>query len=101
MIAALNTILNATNILWCIDAYMMVTPSLLCITHKLCVLFLKINALRVAINTLACEGPGGTLHLGPDRISALQEDCRERLIRCHLHSHTENSDKFHQRVWIF
>ncbi|KAM8915292.1 ATP-dependent RNA helicase TDRD9 [Spinachia spinachia] len=41
----------------------------------------EINALRVAINRLACEGPSGTLHLGPDRISVLQEDCRERLIR--------------------
>uniref|UniRef100_A0A3B4T453 ATP-dependent RNA helicase TDRD9 n=1 Tax=Seriola dumerili TaxID=41447 RepID=A0A3B4T453_SERDU len=39
----------------------------------------EINALRVAINRLACDGPCGTLHLGPDRISHLQEDCRERL----------------------
>ncbi|XP_061824859.2 ATP-dependent RNA helicase TDRD9 [Nerophis lumbriciformis] len=39
----------------------------------------EINALRVAINHLACEGPSGTLHLGSDRIGQLQEDCRERL----------------------
>uniref|UniRef100_A0A4W6FK58 ATP-dependent RNA helicase TDRD9 n=1 Tax=Lates calcarifer TaxID=8187 RepID=A0A4W6FK58_LATCA len=41
----------------------------------------EINALRVAINRLVCEGPSGTLHLGRDRISRLQEDCRDRLIR--------------------
>uniref|UniRef100_I3KW58 RNA helicase n=1 Tax=Oreochromis niloticus TaxID=8128 RepID=I3KW58_ORENI len=41
----------------------------------------EINALRVAINHLVCEGPNGTLHLGTDRISQLQEDCRDRLIR--------------------
>ncbi|XP_053191129.1 ATP-dependent RNA helicase TDRD9 [Scomber japonicus] len=41
----------------------------------------EINALRVAINRLVCEGPNGTLHLGPDRTSHLQEDCRERLLR--------------------
>ncbi|XP_070698843.1 ATP-dependent RNA helicase TDRD9 [Pempheris klunzingeri] len=41
----------------------------------------EINALRVAINRLACEGPGGTWHLSPDRISQLQEDCRDRLTR--------------------
>nr|XP_040055966.1 ATP-dependent RNA helicase TDRD9 isoform X2 [Gasterosteus aculeatus aculeatus] len=65
----------------------------------------EINALRVAINTLACEGPGGTLHLGPDRISALQEDCRERLIRLFTKSppreavtpvYYEKSDKWNQ-----
>ncbi|CAB1330971.1 unnamed protein product [Coregonus sp. 'balchen'] len=39
-----------------------------------------INALRGAINRLVCEGPNGPLHLGPDRIKSLQEDCRERLI---------------------
>uniref|UniRef100_A0A3Q1IUF4 ATP-dependent RNA helicase TDRD9 n=1 Tax=Anabas testudineus TaxID=64144 RepID=A0A3Q1IUF4_ANATE len=41
----------------------------------------EINALRVAINRLVCEGPCGTLHLEPDRITHLQEDCRDRLIR--------------------
>nr|XP_057945957.1 ATP-dependent RNA helicase TDRD9 isoform X2 [Doryrhamphus excisus] len=39
----------------------------------------EINALRVAINRLVCEGPSGTLHLGSDSIAQLQEDCRERL----------------------
>ncbi|KAM9341283.1 ATP-dependent RNA helicase TDRD9 [Symphorus nematophorus] len=42
---------------------------------------IEINALRVAMNRLVCGGLGGTCHLGPDRISHLQEDCRERLIR--------------------
>ncbi|XP_044230330.1 ATP-dependent RNA helicase TDRD9 [Thunnus albacares] len=46
----------------------------------------EINALRVAINRLVCEGPSGTLHLGPDRISHLQEDCRERLMRLFIKS---------------
>ncbi|XP_014187415.1 ATP-dependent RNA helicase TDRD9 [Haplochromis burtoni] len=41
----------------------------------------EINALRMAINHLVCEGPNGTLHLGTDRIRQLQEDCRDRLIR--------------------
>ncbi|XP_071383843.1 ATP-dependent RNA helicase TDRD9 [Centroberyx affinis] len=41
----------------------------------------EINALRVAINRLACEGSSGTLHLGPDRTAHLQEDCRERVVR--------------------
>ncbi|XP_054653548.1 ATP-dependent RNA helicase TDRD9 [Dunckerocampus dactyliophorus] len=41
----------------------------------------EVNALRVAINHLVCEGPSGTLHLGSDRIGQLQEDCRERLKR--------------------
>ncbi|KAM7403060.1 hypothetical protein PAMA_003810 [Pampus argenteus] len=46
----------------------------------------EINALRVAINRLACHGPSGALHLGPDRISQLQEDCRERLTRLFMKS---------------
>ncbi|KAK5857404.1 hypothetical protein PBY51_010652 [Eleginops maclovinus] len=41
----------------------------------------EINALRAAVNRLVCEGPNGTMRLGPDRISHLQEDCRDRLIR--------------------
>uniref|UniRef100_A0AAV2JEZ4 Uncharacterized protein n=1 Tax=Knipowitschia caucasica TaxID=637954 RepID=A0AAV2JEZ4_KNICA len=41
----------------------------------------QINALRLAVNRLVCEGPCGTLHLGPDRMAQLQDDCRERLIR--------------------
>ncbi|KAJ8411736.1 hypothetical protein AAFF_G00153740 [Aldrovandia affinis] len=41
----------------------------------------EINALRGAINRLVCEGPNGLLHLGPDRVSHLQADVRERLIR--------------------
>ncbi|XP_070836021.1 ATP-dependent RNA helicase TDRD9 [Chaetodon trifascialis] len=41
----------------------------------------EINALRVAVNRLVCEGLSGTLHLSPDKIHHLQEDCRDRLIR--------------------
>ncbi|XP_068195445.1 ATP-dependent RNA helicase TDRD9 [Antennarius striatus] len=41
----------------------------------------EINALRVAVNRLACEGLQGTLHLDPDRISHLQDECRDRLTR--------------------
>ncbi|XP_072313542.1 ATP-dependent RNA helicase TDRD9 [Eucyclogobius newberryi] len=41
----------------------------------------EINALRLAMNRLVCEGPTGTLHLGPDRTAQLQDDCRERLTR--------------------
>ncbi|XP_061700234.1 ATP-dependent RNA helicase TDRD9 isoform X2 [Syngnathoides biaculeatus] len=41
----------------------------------------EINALRLAINRLVCEGRSGSLHLGPDMIGQFQEDCCERLIR--------------------
>ncbi|XP_041810147.1 ATP-dependent RNA helicase TDRD9 [Chelmon rostratus] len=41
----------------------------------------EINALRVAINRLVCEGLAGTLPLRPDKIHHLQEDCRDRLTR--------------------
>ncbi|KAM9786380.1 ATP-dependent RNA helicase TDRD9 [Syngnathus typhle] len=41
----------------------------------------EINALRMAINHLACEGPGGNLHLPSDKIGQFQEECRGRLIR--------------------
>uniref|UniRef100_A0A665WHP3 ATP-dependent RNA helicase TDRD9 n=1 Tax=Echeneis naucrates TaxID=173247 RepID=A0A665WHP3_ECHNA len=41
----------------------------------------EINALRMAINCLVCDGPFGTLHLGPEKISNLQENCQERLLR--------------------
>ncbi|KAG9336632.1 hypothetical protein JZ751_002979 [Albula glossodonta] len=41
----------------------------------------EINALRAAINRLACEGPNGPLHLGLDRVSQLQEIVRDRVIR--------------------
>ncbi|XP_036398195.1 ATP-dependent RNA helicase TDRD9 [Megalops cyprinoides] len=41
----------------------------------------EINALRGDINRLVCEGPNGPLHLGPERVSRLQESARDRLIR--------------------
>lgn len=47
----------------------------------MCLFVLQINALRMAINSLVCEGSSGSLHLRPDRISHLQEDCRDRLTR--------------------
>ncbi|XP_061650873.1 ATP-dependent RNA helicase TDRD9 isoform X1 [Phyllopteryx taeniolatus] len=65
----------------------------------------EINALRVAINRLVCEGPSGTIHLGPDRIGQFQEDCRERLIRLFTKSppresvtpvHYENAGRWNQ-----
>ncbi|XP_044023708.1 ATP-dependent RNA helicase TDRD9 isoform X3 [Siniperca chuatsi] len=51
----------------------------------------EINALRVAINRLVCEGPCGTLHLGPDQISHLQEDCQDRLTRLFTKSTTREA----------
>ncbi|CAL8272859.1 unnamed protein product [Merluccius merluccius] len=39
------------------------------------------NALRAAINLLLSEGPRGLIHLTPDHIARLQEDCRDRLVR--------------------
>uniref|UniRef100_A0A8C4NIM8 ATP-dependent RNA helicase TDRD9 n=1 Tax=Dicentrarchus labrax TaxID=13489 RepID=A0A8C4NIM8_DICLA len=41
----------------------------------------EINALRVAVNRLVCEGLGGSWHLKSDKITHLQEDCQDRLIR--------------------
>uniref|UniRef100_A0A672IHW2 ATP-dependent RNA helicase TDRD9 n=1 Tax=Salarias fasciatus TaxID=181472 RepID=A0A672IHW2_SALFA len=41
----------------------------------------EINALRMAMNGLVCEGPRGTLRLHADRISTLQSDCQDRLLR--------------------
>lgn len=51
-------------------------------------LSIQINALRATINRLACEGPGGTWHLSPDKISRLQEECQECLIRSLKFTHT-------------
>uniref|UniRef100_A0A8C2ZEN8 ATP-dependent RNA helicase TDRD9 n=1 Tax=Cyclopterus lumpus TaxID=8103 RepID=A0A8C2ZEN8_CYCLU len=65
----------------------------------------EINALRVAINRLVCEGPNGTMHLGPDRIRQLQEDCRDCLTRLFTKSppreavtevYYEKTDKWNQ-----
>ncbi|MED6247611.1 hypothetical protein ATANTOWER_009953, partial [Ataeniobius toweri] len=53
---------------------------------------IEINTLRVAINNLLCSGPSNTLHLNPDRISQLQEDCRDGLTRSHTHTNTQNHD---------
>ncbi|KAM9777467.1 ATP-dependent RNA helicase TDRD9 [Neosynchiropus ocellatus] len=41
----------------------------------------QVNALRSAINRLVCEGPNSVLHLRPDRISQLQDECQESLLR--------------------
>lgn len=60
----------------------MIIRSLLSISYSF-----QINALRVAVNRLICEGPCGALHLGSDRISILQEDCRERITRSHTYIH--------------
>uniref|UniRef100_A0A8C8CWX0 RNA helicase n=1 Tax=Oncorhynchus tshawytscha TaxID=74940 RepID=A0A8C8CWX0_ONCTS len=68
----------------------------------------EINALRGAINRLVCEGPNGPLHLGPDRINSLQEDCRKRLVRLFTKSppredlvpvYYEEPNKWNQ-VWL-
>ncbi|MEQ2212079.1 hypothetical protein XENOCAPTIV_024816, partial [Xenoophorus captivus] len=67
----------------------------------------SINSLRVAINNLLCSGPSNTLHLNPDRISQLQEDCRDGLTRLFIRSppreavtpiYHENQGKWNQ-VW--
>ncbi|KAM6912257.1 ATP-dependent RNA helicase TDRD9 [Xenentodon cancila] len=65
----------------------------------------EINALRMAMNRLLCDGHSTIRHLGPDRISQLQEDCRDRLIRLFTKSPTrepitpryyENQGKWNQ-----
>ncbi|XP_031702877.1 ATP-dependent RNA helicase TDRD9 [Anarrhichthys ocellatus] len=53
---------------------------------------IEINALRGAINRLVCEGPNGTLHLGRERISRLQDDCRDRLTRLFTKSPPREAD---------
>ncbi|KAA0718071.1 ATP-dependent RNA helicase TDRD9 [Triplophysa tibetana] len=42
---------------------------------------IEINALRGTVNRLVCEGPNGLLHLSHDKISRLQEEAREQLVR--------------------
>ncbi|XP_056089120.1 ATP-dependent RNA helicase TDRD9 [Rhinichthys klamathensis goyatoka] len=41
----------------------------------------EINALRSTMNRLVCDGPHGLLNLSPEKISSLQEEARERLVR--------------------
>uniref|UniRef100_A0AAR2L012 ATP-dependent RNA helicase TDRD9 n=1 Tax=Pygocentrus nattereri TaxID=42514 RepID=A0AAR2L012_PYGNA len=41
----------------------------------------EINALREAMNRLACDGLNGIRYLCPERISSLQDDARDRLVR--------------------
>ncbi|KAL6488110.1 hypothetical protein MHYP_G00047360 [Metynnis hypsauchen] len=41
----------------------------------------EINALREVMNRLTCDGLNGIRYLGPERISSLQDDARDRLIR--------------------
>ncbi|XP_077395488.1 ATP-dependent RNA helicase TDRD9 isoform X2 [Festucalex cinctus] len=51
----------------------------------------EINALRVAMNSLACEGSSGTMHLSTEKIDQLREDCRQRLIRLFTKSHAREA----------
>ncbi|XP_028251594.1 ATP-dependent RNA helicase TDRD9 [Parambassis ranga] len=57
----------------------------------------EINALRVAVNRLICEGPSGTLHLGSDRIGILQEDCRERITRLFMKTRENVSPVYYEK----
>uniref|UniRef100_A0A3Q2P5S3 ATP-dependent RNA helicase TDRD9 n=1 Tax=Fundulus heteroclitus TaxID=8078 RepID=A0A3Q2P5S3_FUNHE len=66
---------------------------------------IEINALRMAINSLLCNGPSSTLHQSPDRISRQQEHCRDRLTRLFIRSppreavpqtYQENEGKWNQ-----
>ncbi|XP_014832185.1 PREDICTED: putative ATP-dependent RNA helicase TDRD9 [Poecilia mexicana] len=47
---------------------------------------IEINALRMAVNSLLCNGPSSTLHLTPERICQLQDDCRDGLTRLFIRS---------------
>ncbi|XP_054909205.1 ATP-dependent RNA helicase TDRD9 [Poeciliopsis prolifica] len=47
---------------------------------------IEINALRMAVNSLLCNGPRSTLHLTPERICQLQDDCRDGLTRLFIRS---------------
>ncbi|XP_028294843.1 ATP-dependent RNA helicase TDRD9 [Gouania willdenowi] len=49
----------------------------------------EINGLRVAINRMLCESATGSAHLHLDKVSQLQEDCRDRLIRLFIKSPRE------------
>lgn len=57
------------------------------------IVFLQINALRMAINSLLCNGPSSTLHLTPERICQLQDDCRDGL--------TRSDTRQHRKRWHF
>nr|XP_030739073.1 ATP-dependent RNA helicase TDRD9 [Globicephala melas] len=41
---------------------------------------IEINILRAAINKLVCDGPDGSMCLGPERITQLQDNARQKLL---------------------
>lgn len=43
-------------------------------------IYLQINILRAAINKLVCDGPNGSMCLGPERITQLQDNARQKLL---------------------
>ncbi|KAM5274365.1 ATP-dependent RNA helicase TDRD9 [Ctenodactylus gundi] len=47
---------------------------------------IEINILRAAINKLVCDGPNGLKCLGPERVTRLQENARQKLLGLFCHT---------------
>ncbi|CAH6853188.1 ATP-dependent RNA helicase TDRD9 [Phodopus roborovskii] len=61
----------------------------------------EINILRAAINKLVCDGPNGSKYLGPERISQLQENARQKLLGlfCRLKPREKITPQWHEKPY--
>ncbi|XP_007176293.2 ATP-dependent RNA helicase TDRD9 isoform X3 [Balaenoptera acutorostrata] len=62
---------------------------------------IEINILRAAINKLACDGPNGSMCLGPERITQLQDNARQKLLGlfCPLKPREKIVPKWHEKPY--
>ncbi|XP_036700017.1 ATP-dependent RNA helicase TDRD9 isoform X2 [Balaenoptera musculus] len=62
---------------------------------------IEINILRAAINKLACDGPNGSMRLGPERITQLQDNARQKLLGlfCPLKPREKIVPKWHEKPY--
>ncbi|KAK1339547.1 hypothetical protein QTO34_020230 [Cnephaeus nilssonii] len=61
----------------------------------------EINILRAAINKLVCDGPNGARHLGPERVSQLQDSVRQKLLGlfCQLKPRARTAPKWPEKPY--
>ncbi|KAB0398865.1 hypothetical protein E2I00_006060 [Balaenoptera physalus] len=61
----------------------------------------EINILRAAINKLVCDGPNGSMCLGPERITQLQDNARQKLLGlfCPLKPREKIVPKWHEKPY--
>ncbi|XP_032480037.1 ATP-dependent RNA helicase TDRD9 isoform X1 [Phocoena sinus] len=62
---------------------------------------IEINILRAAINKLVCDGPNGSMCLGPERITQLQDNARQKLLGlfCPLKPREKIVPKWHEKPY--